>query len=184
MKYEVADSSIIERVRTIITEAQANAVRSVDYQRVLMYWNIGREIFEEEQQGADRAEYGAYLIKRLSAALHPDYGTSVSTRQLERCRQFYKEFPIASAVRTQFSWTHYKLLLPLGNSDKRTYYIAESTKNNWSARQLERQINCRGAVPAPFPVVIIFERGNFRSTTKMVGERAREGRKTLPLRAS
>ena len=47
MKYEVEDSSIIERVRTIITEAQAKAVRAVDYQRVLMYWNIGREIFKE-----------------------------------------------------------------------------------------------------------------------------------------
>jgi len=106
-----------------------------------MYWKIGKTIFEEEQQGKERAEYGAYLIKNLSKELEPEYGTNFSVRQLERCRQFYKEFPIASALRTQFSWTHYKLLLPLENDGKREYYIAEASRNNWTARQLERQIN-------------------------------------------
>jgi len=62
-------------------------------------------------------------------------------RQLERYRQFYRTFPIASTLRTQFSWTHYKTLISIDNQDKRELYIAEATKNNWSARQLERQIN-------------------------------------------
>lgn len=131
----------IRQVRDIIAAAQATAVRAVDFQRVLMYWNIGRIIFEEEQQGKERADYGAYLIHNLSRELEPEFGTSFSVRQLERCRQFYKEFPIASALRTQFSWTHYKLLLPLENDGKREYYAAEAAKNNWTARQLERQIN-------------------------------------------
>ena len=130
-----------EQIKRIITEAQQNALRAVDFNRVLMYWHIGKTIMEEEQQGKERAEYGAYLIKNLSQELEPEYGTSFSIRQLERCRQFYKEFPIASALRTQFSWTHYKLLLPLDNSGKREYYLAEASKNNWNARQLERQIN-------------------------------------------
>jgi predicted nuclease of restriction endonuclease-like (RecB) superfamily len=60
---------------------------------------------------------------------------------LERYRQFYRNFPIASALRTQLSWTHYKSLLGLDNSDKREFYVAESVKNNWSSRQLDRQIN-------------------------------------------
>lgn len=60
---------------------------------------------------------------------------------MERYRQFYRTFPIASALRTQFSWTHCKLLLPLDNKDKREFYIAEAEQNNWSTRQLERQIN-------------------------------------------
>lgn len=131
----------LNQIKSIIAEAQQNALRAVDFQRVLMYWNLGKTIFEEEQQGKERAEYGTYLIKNLSKELEPDYGTSFSVRQLERCRQFYKEFPIASALRTQFSWTHYKLLLPLENTGKREYYIAEAAKNNWNARQLGRQIN-------------------------------------------
>ncbi len=105
-----------------------------------MYWNIGRRIFEEEQAGEERAEYGAFLIKSLAEALAPGYGTGFSQRQLERCRQFYKIFPIASALRTQFSWTHYRLLLPFDSEDKREFYLAEGVKNNWNARELERQI--------------------------------------------
>jgi len=134
-------NAFLNQIRNIIAEAQQQAVRAVDFQRVLMYWNIGKTIFEEEQQGQERAEYGTYLIKHLSKELEPEYGTSFSVRQLERCRQFYKEFPIASALRTQFSWTHYKLLLPLENNGKREFYLAEAARNNWTARQLERQIN-------------------------------------------
>ena len=134
-------NAFLNHIRNIIAEAQQQAVRAVDFQRVLMYWNIGKTIFEEEQQGQERAEYGTYLIKHLSKELEPEYGTSFSVRQLERCRQFYKEFPIASALRTQFSWTHYKLLLPLENNGKREFYLAEAARNNWTAGQLERQIN-------------------------------------------
>ena len=131
----------IGQIKEIITQARENAVRAVDHHRVLMYWNIGKSILEEEQQGKERAEYGVYLLKTLSHALAPDYGTSFSIRQLERSRQFYKEFPIASALRTQFSWMHYKLLISLDNNGKREYYEVEAAKNNWTARQLERQIN-------------------------------------------
>lgn len=106
-----------------------------------MYWNIGKRIFEEEQQGKNRADYGSYLIKYLSKKIVPEYGSGFSVRQLERYRQFYRTFPIASALRTQLSWTHYKSLLAFDNLDKREFYIAESVKNNWSSRQPERQIN-------------------------------------------
>lgn len=133
--------AFLNQIKNIIAEAQQKAIRAVDSQRVLMYWNIGKTIFEEEQQGQERAEYGTYLIKNLSVELEPEFGTSFSVRQLERCRQFYKEFPIASALRSQFNWTHYKLLLPLENDGKREFYLAEAARNNWTARQLERQIN-------------------------------------------
>jgi len=62
---------------------------------------------------------------------------------LERNRQFYRTFPIASALRTQLSWTQYKSLISIENQDRREFYIAEATKNNWTARQRERQINCQ-----------------------------------------
>ena len=81
------------------------------------------------------------MIKSISKEFQPQFGTGFSVRQLERYRQFYRMFPNTSALRTQFGWTHYKLMLSIENSDKRAFYIAEATKNNWTARQLERQIN-------------------------------------------
>ncbi|RDB04485.1 PDDEXK nuclease domain-containing protein [Runella aurantiaca] len=131
----------IAEIRLIIANARENAARAVDHQRALMYWYIGQRIFEEEQQGKDRAEYGKYLIRNLAQELEPELGSGFSIRQLERYRQFYRMFPIVSALRTQFSWTHYKLLLPIADEDKRAFYIAEASKNLWTARQLERQIN-------------------------------------------
>ena len=75
---------------------------------MVMNWEIGKVIFEEEQQGKDRADYGKYLIKSLSQELQPQFGSGFSVRQLERYRQFYRTFPNASALRSQFNWSHYK----------------------------------------------------------------------------
>jgi hypothetical protein len=132
---------IITQIQSIIANAQDRAIRSVDTERVLMYWNIGKVIFEEEQEGKDRAEYGKYLIKSISAEFQPQFGSGFTVRQLERYRQFFRMFPITSALRTQFSWTHYKTLLSIDNQHKREFYIAEASKNNWTARQLEWQLN-------------------------------------------
>lgn len=133
--------NLIHEIKSLIARAKEGAIRSVDHHRTVMYWHIGERIFNEEQQGKDRADYGNYLIKYLSEQLQPEYGSGFSVRQLERYRQFYRTFPIASSLRTQLSWTHYKLLLSIDNEDKREYYIAETVKNNWSVRQMERQIN-------------------------------------------
>jgi len=132
---------IIVQIHSIIASAKDRAIRSVDTERLLMYWQIGKIILEEEQEGKERADYGKFLIKSLSESLEPQFGTGFSVRQLERYRQFYRTFPITSALRTQFSWTHYRSLISIDNQDKRTFYIAEAEKNNWTARQLERQIN-------------------------------------------
>lgn len=132
---------LIVQIQAIIENAQVKAVRSVDTERMLMYWQIGKTIFEEEQEGQNRAEYGKFLLKSISDVFQPQFGSGFSVRQLERNRQFYRAFPIASALRTQFNWTHYKVLLSIDNLDKKEFYIAETEKNNWSARQLERQIN-------------------------------------------
>ena len=135
------NKNILHQIQSIISTAQAKAIRSVDTERMLMYWQIGKVIFEEEQQGKDKAEYGTYLIKTISNEFQPQFGSGFSIRQLERYRQFFRQFPIASALRTQFSWTHYKTLLSIDNQDKKDFYIAEAEKNNWTARQLERQVN-------------------------------------------
>ncbi len=135
------NKNIIHSIQKIIAQAKEKAIRSVNHERVLMYWHIGEVIFEEEQEGRERAGYGDFLIKSISQELQPQFGSGFSVRQLYWCVQFYKVFPIVSALQTQFSWTHYKLLLPIDNQDKREFYIAETAKNNWSTRQLERQIN-------------------------------------------
>ena len=132
---------LLTAVRDLIAQARERAVSTVDAERVLLYWHIGQVTLVEEQHGADRATYGSSLIKGLAAELQPQFGSGFSGRQLERYRQFYRTFPIASALRTQLSWTHYKTLISLDNPDKRAFYLAEATKNNWSARQLERQVN-------------------------------------------
>lgn len=132
---------LIAQIQSIIVTAKDRAIRSVDTERVLMYWQIGKVIFEEEQEGKNRADYGKYLIKSISEIFQPQFGTGFSIRQLEMNRQFYKIFPIANALRSQFSWTHYRTLIRIDNEDKRAFYIAEADKNNWTARQLERQIN-------------------------------------------
>lgn len=110
----------------IIENARSNAVRSVDFCRVQMYWNIGKRIFEEEQQGKERADYGKYIIRNLSKRLTPDYGSGFGPRQLERARAFYRLYPIASTLRTQLNWSQYKLLIAIADPDKREYYELES----------------------------------------------------------
>ena len=133
--------TFFSEIRRIIEEAHNNAVRSVDYCRVQMYWNIGHRIFEEEQQGKDRADYGSYLIQNLANDLEPEYGSGFSVRQLKFCRQFYRLYPIANALRSQLNWSQYRMLIQIPDPDKREYYELEAVNNCWTGREMERQIN-------------------------------------------
>ena len=139
---EIQDiNGLYNEVREIISSARQNAVRSVDFSRVQMYWQIGRRIQEEEQKGKERADYGTYLLKNLAKRLEPEYGSGFSYRQLQFCRQFYRMYPIANALRSQFNWTQYRLLIAISDDYKREYYELEAMNNCWTARELERQIN-------------------------------------------
>lgn len=139
---EIQDiQSLYNEVREIIASARQNATRSVDFCRVQMYWSIGKRILETEQEGKERAEYGSYLLKNLAKKLEPEYGTGFSYRQLQFCRQFYRMYPIANALRSQFNWTQYRLLLAIPDDYKREYYELEAVNNAWTAREMERQIN-------------------------------------------
>jgi len=135
------NKTVIQQIQSVISNAQTKAIRAVDNERVLMYWQIGKIIFEEEQEGKDRADYGKFLIKSISDEFQPQFGSGFTIRQLEMNRQFYRTFPNTNALRSQFNWTHYRTLIRIDNPDKRAFYIAETEKNNWTARQLERQVN-------------------------------------------
>ncbi len=106
-----------------------------------MYWKLGERIFIEEQKGQDRAEYGAYLLQNVALEIEKEFGSGFSVRQLERARQFYRTYPIATALRTQLNWYQYRLLIQIDDKDKREYYELEAANNNWTGRELERQIN-------------------------------------------
>lgn len=140
-----ADSGVsqglLDDARQIIDTARSSAVRSVDFNRVMMYWNLGRRIFEEEQQGKDRAEYGARIIRGLAERLEPEYGSGFGIRQLEQSRKFYRLYPIAHTLYAQLNWSQYKLLISIEDAAEREYYQLEAANHCWTKRELERQIH-------------------------------------------
>lgn len=136
-----ATGNFINDIKALITEAQQHVVRSVNTVMVATYWEIGRRIVVEEQNGNNRAEYGKSLIENLAKALTEDFGKGFDERNLRYMRQFYMTFPIWNAVRSKLSWTHYRLLMRVENETARDFYIKEAVECAWSARQLERQIN-------------------------------------------
>jgi len=128
-------------MREIIITARSNAVRSVEYTRMMMYWHLGERIFVEEQRGQDRAEYGEYLIKNLTSELVNEFGSGFSYTQLTRARKFYRIYPDVSGVRAQLNWSQYRMLIGIDDDYKREYYELETVNNTWTGRELERQIN-------------------------------------------
>ncbi len=102
---EIISTKLIQDAKQIIETARENAVRSVDFCRVQMYWKLGKRIFEEEQHGKKRADYGAYIVKSLAEKLETEYGSGFSKRQLEFCRQFFITYPIANTVCSQLNWS-------------------------------------------------------------------------------
>ena len=127
--------------RKIIEGGRSAAYRAVNANMVKTYWELGQLIVEEEQQGKERAEYGKYLITELAERLQTEYGSGYSKPSLWNCRQFYKEFPILSALRRELAWTHYKLLMRVQNPTARAFYEEEAIKSGWNTRALDRQIN-------------------------------------------
>ncbi|WP_029597359.1 PDDEXK nuclease domain-containing protein, partial [Fusobacterium nucleatum] len=103
------------------------------------YWNIGRVIVEK-QGGNNKAEYGAALIKNLSKKMTKEFGKGFTVANLKNMRQFYLIFQKSYALRSELTWTHYRLLMRVENENARNFYIEECIKSNWSTRQLERQI--------------------------------------------
>ncbi len=130
-----------QSIREILEKARSTAYRTINYAMVQAYWQVGKVIVEEEQNGKEKAGYGEALIKELSKKLTKEYGRGLNERNLWHIRNFYLIFPKVNALRSELSWTHYRLLLRVENDDARHFYIIESIDNNWSTRELERQIN-------------------------------------------
>lgn len=137
---------LFEDVRSILREARSTAYTAANAAMVGAYWCIGRRIVEEEQGGAARAEYGSQLIRNLARALGEEFGKGMSIANLKNFRQFYLSFPDAGkgyALRSELSWTHWRLVMRVDNPQARDYYIEECARQQWSSRTLERAIETR-----------------------------------------
>jgi predicted nuclease of restriction endonuclease-like (RecB) superfamily len=82
-------SSFFTEIRAILQNARQRAYRSVGFVMVEAYWQIGKRIVEEEQHGAERAEYGKRLLRELAQQLTAEFGNGFSTRNLESMRKFF-----------------------------------------------------------------------------------------------
>lgn len=133
-------------VKQIIDEGRRQGSDAISAVICMTNWRIGRRIILEEQHGETRAEYGKAIINSLSKKLVVEYGNnkSISPRDLRNYRQFYltfKDFEIWYARVPNLNWTHYRSLLRVQNEDARKWYLAEASKEHWSTRTLDRNIN-------------------------------------------
>lgn len=132
--------NLYRQIRDLIQEARRQVRHSVNAAMVQSYWHIGRLIIEHEQQGESRAGYGKQQLEGLSARLTAEFGKGFDIRNLRYMRAFYTAFPIRNALRSELSWTHYRVLLRVDNPEAREWYMREAAHQNWSSRALERQI--------------------------------------------
>lgn len=133
-------------VKQIIDEGRRQGSDAISAVICMTNWRIGRRIILEEQHGETRAEYGKAIINSLSKKLFVEYGNnkSISPRDLRNYRQFYltfRDFEIWYARVPNLNWTHYRSLLRVQNEDARKWYLAEASKEHWSTRTLDRNIN-------------------------------------------
>ena len=151
-------TSFLNKVGSLLDNARKNVKTAVNLTMVYTYYEIGRMIVEEEQNGADRAEYGKKVLNELSEYLTQNYGKGFSVGNLKNIRQFYKVFSddrIGETVFSQFdnlpsavggrkfylSWSHYLKLMRIDNTDERHFYEIEAVRNDWSLSELRRQFD-------------------------------------------
>ncbi len=164
MKKTISKNLFLE-IKTLLQSAKNSIVQKVNTTMVCTYFEIGRLIFENEQKGKERAEYGADILKHLSQKLTEEFGKGFFITNLERMRLFYKQysksatlspilknqtFLLKTSLKSQeikisstnftLSWSHYVFLMRL-KEQERNFYKQESLINNWSLRELKRQFN-------------------------------------------
>jgi predicted nuclease of restriction endonuclease-like (RecB) superfamily len=138
---ELVSNELATKISELLISARTNVVQTVNRTMVLTYFEIGRMIVEEEQNGKQRADYGKQIIKSLSERLTHEFGKGFSQRNLEQIRQFYTVYSKTQTLSAEFnlSWSHYMKLMRINDVNERTFYEIESFKNNWSIRELNRQ---------------------------------------------
>jgi predicted nuclease of restriction endonuclease-like (RecB) superfamily len=133
-------------IKAILEQARNKARSAVNSAMVEAYWLIGQRIVQEEQRGSSRAVYGERLLANLSRELSASLGKGFSYANLRNFRQFYLTYPdpeICYAACSKLSWSHNRLIMREEDPKARAYYLAESVSQQWTVRQLERNLQSR-----------------------------------------
>jgi len=141
---KVANRNYTELINNIgfsIQRARENAIRAINTELVRANWEIGKHIVEFEQQGREKAEYGSSLLANLTKDLKAKYGKGFSKSTIYLCRQFYIRYQKFQTVSGKLSWSHYAELLTISDDLSRSFYENQAIKENWSFRELKRQID-------------------------------------------
>ena len=144
MKIEIK-KDIYQEIHDLLHNARQNIISNINSTMTKTYFLIGKRIVEEEQDGNKRAEYGKNLIKMLSEKLTKEFGKGFSETNLEQMRKFFKVYGIPQTLSEEFqfnlSWSHYLILMRIKDINARNFYEIEAFENNWSLRELKRQVN-------------------------------------------
>jgi predicted nuclease of restriction endonuclease-like (RecB) superfamily len=134
-------NQLLSNIREILLSARHTAYKAVNFAMVTAYWNIGKLIVEDEQNGNTRAEYGKAVLEELSIKLTEEFGKGFTMTNLKNMRQFYLLFPKGHTLRDELTWSHYRLLIKVKDERARLWYMNEAAEQAWSSRQLDRQIS-------------------------------------------
>ena len=134
------NSNLFAAVKEIVRQARTLAYKSSNSILLKMYWEIGNLIVEHEQQGRAKAEYGKQTLKKLAEQLTFEFGAGFDERNLNNMRAFYSAFPIWNAVRSELSWTHYRMISRIESESQRLQYVELAIEGNWDTRTLQRNI--------------------------------------------
>ncbi len=132
---------LYDKIRKILISSRKEAYRAVNTGIIKCYHEIGRVIVEKEQAGNMYAKYGKELLKDLALKLTKEFGAGFDKSNLNNMRKFYLLYPNFDAVRQNLTWTHYRTVLKIEDKTERDWYLAEAAKEQWSSRQLSRQIS-------------------------------------------
>ncbi len=132
---------LYQNIRDVLLAARTQVRQAVNTAMVQTYWQIGRLIVEGEQGGNERAEYGKGVLPALANRLSAEFGTGFSASSLWNYRQFYLAFPILATAWRELSWSHFKMMLRVKDSQARAWYANEAVTQGWSVRALDRQIS-------------------------------------------
>lgn len=140
---DISTENILQKISQLLVQARQKVANVVNFTMVYTYFEIGKMIVEEEQDGYERAEYGALILKQVSRELTKKFGKGFSLTNLKLMRQFYlvysKGQTLSDQLEFRLSWSHYVKLLQISDPLERRFYEVESIKNNWSLRELSRQ---------------------------------------------
>lgn len=136
-------TDVVNDIRAILNEARSHVAKVVNSDMVATYWLIGRRIVQEEQHGSNSAKYGEQVLQNLSKVLEAEFGNGFSYSNLRNMRQFYRTYPdeqICYTLCINLPWSHNRLIMRVDDPSAREWYLREAAAQQWSVRQLERNI--------------------------------------------